>query len=144
MLISATIRQKLYLQEGPGAGGGMPRRTPPPLPACAAETRMEAPRIASPLRKVTYALCLCAPQDRIALDASVAADVQRVFWFDGSALIGVRSVVDGALPWRPTAAGVHLVRVIDDRGRSAERDVDVRFADRTHRSHAEREATDDG
>ena len=63
----------------------------------------------------------------IALDASAAADVQRVFWFDGSALIGVRSVADGALPWRPASAGAHLIRVVDDHGRSAERDVDVRF-----------------
>ena len=107
---------------------GVPRRTPPPLPACAAEDRMEPPRIASPLRNVTYALRLAAPQDRIALDASVAGDVQRVFWFDGSALIGVRAVSEGALPWRPAAAGMHLVRVVDDRGRSAERDVDVQFA----------------
>jgi penicillin-binding protein 1C len=107
---------------------GMPRRTPPPLPACAVEDRMEAPRIASPLRNVTYALRPSAARDGIALDASVAADVQRVFWFDGSALIGVRRVSEGALPWRPTAAGVHLVRVVDDRGRSAERDVDVQFS----------------
>jgi penicillin-binding protein 1C len=106
---------------------GMPRRTPPPLPACTADDRFEAPRIASPLRNVTYALCQCAPQDRIALDASVAAEVQRVFWFDGNALIGTRVVSDGAFPWRPATAGIHLLRVVDDRGRSAERDVEVRF-----------------
>jgi penicillin-binding protein 1C len=105
---------------------GMPRRTPPPLPACATDP-MEPPRIASPLRNVTYALRLSAPRDGIALDASVAAGVRRVFWFDGSALIGVHAVSDGALPWRPAAAGVHLIRVVDDRGRSAERDVDVQF-----------------
>ena len=76
---------------------GMPRRTPPPLPACATDDRLEPPRIASPLRNVSYALRRSAPRDAIALDASVAADVQRVFWFDGSALIGVRAVSDGAL-----------------------------------------------
>jgi len=107
---------------------GMPRRTPPPLPSCAVEDRLEPPRIASPLRNVTYALRQAVSRDAIALDASVAADVQRVFWFDGSALIGVRAVSDGALAWRPASAGVHLVRVVDDRGRSAERDVDVQFA----------------
>ena len=63
----------------------------------------------------------------IALDASVAADVQRVFWFDGSALIGSRALAEGALPWRPDAAGMHLIRVVDDHGRSAERDVEVRL-----------------
>ena len=107
---------------------GMPRRTPPPLPACAAADRLEPPRIASPLRNVTYALRQSASRDAIALDASVAADVQRVFWFDGSALIGVRAVSDGALAWKPSTPGMHLVRVVDDRGRSAERDVDVQFA----------------
>ncbi len=107
---------------------GMPRRVPPPLPSCAQDDRQEAPRIASPLRNVTYALRQSVERDVIALDASVAGDAQRVFWFDGSALIGVRRVSDGALAWRPAAAGVHLVRVVDDRGRSAERDVEVQFA----------------
>lgn len=105
----------------------MPRRTPPPLPACAAEDPTEGPRIASPLRDVTYALRHSASRDVIPLDANVAADVQRVFWFDGAALIGVRRVSEGAMPWRPVAAGLHLVRVVDDRGRSADRDVDVQF-----------------
>ena len=50
-----------------------------------------------------------------------------VFWFDGSALIGVQRVAEGALAWRPTAAGVHLVRIVDDHGRSAERQVDVQI-----------------
>ena len=107
---------------------GIPRRMPPALPACATDDRLEPPRIASPLRNVTYALRRSASKDVITLDASVAADVQRVFWFDGAALIGVRRVSEGALPWRPADAGVHLVRIVDDRGRSAERDVDVRFS----------------
>jgi penicillin-binding protein 1C len=107
---------------------GIPRRTPPALPACATNDRLEAPSIASPLRNVTYALRRSSERDAIALDASVAADVQRVFWFDGGALIGIRAASDGALPWRPAAPGMHLIRVVDDRGRSAERDVDVQFA----------------
>jgi penicillin-binding protein 1C len=106
---------------------GMPRRTPPALPACATEGPMEPPRIASPLRNVSYTLRHSAPRDTIALDTSAAADVRRVFWFDGSALIGVRPVPEGALPWRPTAGGRHLIRIVDDHGRSAERDVEVRF-----------------
>jgi penicillin-binding protein 1C len=106
---------------------GMPRRTPPPLPACAMDDRMEPPRIASPLRNVTYALRGSGSRDQITLDASVAADVQRVFWFDGRALVGSRAVADGPLPWRPTAGGAHLIRIVDDHGRSAERDVNVQF-----------------
>jgi penicillin-binding protein 1C len=106
---------------------GMPRRTPPALPACASEDPSEAPRISSPLRNVSYALRRSAPQESIALEGNTAGDVRRVFWFDGNALIGQRSLADGALAWRPESAGVHLIRVVDDHGRSAERDVDVQF-----------------
>jgi penicillin-binding protein 1C len=108
---------------------GMPRRTPPSLPDCAADDPMEIPHIASPLRGVSYTLRRSAPQESITLDASAAADVQKVFWFDGSALISTRPLADGALPWRPTSAGMHLVRIVDDHGRSAERDVEVRYTE---------------
>ena len=104
---------------------GMPRRTPPPLPACATENTADAPRLASPMRNVAYAVRPGTAQDSIALDASVAADVRRVFWFDGNSLIGVQPAGAGPLAWRPITPGIHLVRVVDDRGRSAERDVEV-------------------
>ena len=107
---------------------GMPRRTPPPLPSCATADSTEAPRLASPLRGVRYALRRSAPQEVIALDASTAADVRSVFWFDGSALIGSQPVSEGALAWRPTTSGVHLIRVVDDHGRSAEREVEVHLS----------------
>ncbi len=107
---------------------GMPRRTPPPLPNCATADSSEAPRLASPLRGVHYALRRSAPQEVITLDASTAADVRRVFWFDGGSLIGTQPVADGALAWRPTTGGLHLIRVVDDHGRSAEREVEVRLS----------------
>jgi penicillin-binding protein 1C len=106
---------------------GMPRRMPPPLPSCTADLGGD-PRIASPLRGVSYALRRSAPRETIQLDASAAADVRTLFWFDGGALIGTRQVSDGGLPWRPAAAGLHLVRVVDDHGRSAERDVEVQIS----------------
>ena len=106
---------------------GMPRRTAPAVPDCAADEGGDPPVITSPIRNVSYALRASGSGDSIALDAAVAGDVGRVFWFDGSALISVRDVTDGALAWRPTP-GVHLIRVVDDRGRSAERDVEVRIA----------------
>lgn len=105
---------------------GMPRRTPPPLPACATSAGSAEPRIASPLRSVTYALRR-SRQEGIALEAESAADVRRLFWFDGGALIGSYATGDGAPSWQPAAAGIHVIRVVDDHGRSAERDVDVRF-----------------
>ena len=76
---------------------------------------------------MTYALRGSRTQDQITLEASVAADVRRVFWFDGRALIGARAVADGPLPWRPASDGAHLIRIVDDHGRSAERDVNVLF-----------------
>src|SRR5207253_124900 len=84
---------------------GMPRRVPPALPDCAAQDSGDAPRIASPLRNVSYTLRRNTKEEVIALEASVAADVHNVFWFDGSALIGQLPVSDGALAWRPAAAG---------------------------------------
>jgi penicillin-binding protein 1C len=110
---------------------GMPRRVPPVLPNCAVLSTgadsSEAPKIASPLRGVSYTLRRSAAQEVIALEASVAAGVENLFWFDGNALIGKRGIGEGALPWRPVADGVHLVRVIDDHGRAAERDVMVQL-----------------
>jgi penicillin-binding protein 1C len=106
---------------------GMPRRLPPAVPDCATDDSAEAPRIASPLRSVSYTLRHSLPSQVIALEASAAADVRDVFWFDGSALIGKVPVSDGALGWRPAAEGAHLLRIIDDHGRAAERDVQVQF-----------------
>jgi penicillin-binding protein 1C len=107
---------------------GMPRRMPPPLPACTVEDTGDAPRISTPLFGVTYTLRRSHPDGVVALEAGVAADVQTVFWFDGSALIGKIYAGAGALPWRPTVDGAHRIRVIDDHGRSAERDIQVQFA----------------
>jgi penicillin-binding protein 1C len=106
---------------------GVPRRIPPPLPACSAEDSTEAPRIASPMRGVTYTLRRSRPDGVIALEAGAAGDAQNVFWFDGDALIGKLAVGAGALAWRPNVEGSHLIRLIDDHGRAAEREAMVRF-----------------
>jgi penicillin-binding protein 1C len=107
---------------------GMPRRAPPRIPDCAADDASDAPRIASPLRNVTYTLRGRTGEESIALETGVAADVRDIFWFDGAALIAKTPVSQGALAWRPTADGLHLIRAIDDHGRTAERDVEVQFA----------------
>jgi len=36
-------------------------------------------------------------------------------------------VNEGPLEWHPETGGFHLIRVIDDHGRSAEREVQVQF-----------------
>ncbi len=105
---------------------GMPRRMPPVLPACVADDPSEAPRIASPLRHVSYTLRQ-SKVESIALEAAAAGDVRRLFWFDGTALVATGFARDGALAWRPSSGGPHVIRVVDDHGRAAERDVDVVF-----------------
>jgi penicillin-binding protein 1C len=106
---------------------GMPRRVPPPLPDCIAEDDAEGPRIASPLRGVSYKLQRGSEKDAIELEAAVAGDVRNVFWFDGRALIGKVAVSKGRFAWRPQTEGVHILRAIDDHGRTAEREVHVQF-----------------
>jgi penicillin-binding protein 1C len=104
---------------------GMPRRVPPALPDCVSQQTGESPVIASPLRSVSYSLHRKSSEEVIHLEASVAADVHSVFWFDGRALIGNLPVSSGSMPWRPTTDGIHLIRIVDDHGRAAEREVQV-------------------
>jgi penicillin-binding protein 1C len=109
---------------------GMPRRRPPAIPNCAEDNAADGPKINTPLRGVTYTLRRQnTEQETIPLEASTAADVETVFWFDGKALIAKSEAAHGAVAWRPSADGVHVVRVIDDHGRTAERDVSVQLAD---------------
>ena len=35
----------------------------------------------------------------------------------------------GAFSWRPVSGGIHLIRIVDDHGRFAERDVEVQFTE---------------
>jgi len=106
---------------------GIPRRKAPALPNCAADESSDMPKIATPLRGVTYTLRRKQGAETIPLEASTAADVGSVFWFDGAALIAKSDVAHGAIAWTPAADGAHLIRVIDDHGRTAERDVNIRF-----------------
>lgn len=111
---------------------GVPRQTPPNMPACADDNptdEADAPRIASPLRRVTYALRSGSrgEAEAIPLEAATAGDVRDMFWFDGNDLIG-GGASHASVAWRPSADGLHTIRVIDDHGRSSSRDVEVQFA----------------
>jgi len=108
---------------------GMPRRPAPAIPDCAVDATRGAPTITTPLRGVTYTLRRQYSEATIPLEAATEADVGSVFWFDGAALIAKSTVTHGAIPWTPARDGIHLIRVIDDHGRTAERDVTVQFAD---------------
>lgn len=112
------------------ARAGIPRRRPPGGADCAGAEHWigNAPKISSPLRATAYALRIDRPEDaEIALSASADADVAELHWFDGASYLG-RSAPGGVLNWTPARVGIHKLRVVDDHGRSAEREVLVEMA----------------
>jgi membrane carboxypeptidase/penicillin-binding protein PbpC len=84
----------------------------------------------SALKPFVYALALdqgVLHPETMVRDAPTAFGPFTPDNFDGCSLVGTRAVAEGALPWRPTTGGAHLIRIVDDHGRSAERDVNVQF-----------------
>lgn len=104
---------------------GIPRRTPPPYaPGCALAQAGPSlpPRIASPLSGVTYLMRVGRPEP-IALTAAADGEARKLYWF-----VDQQPVGQGP-PGRPlfwdAQPGRYVVRVIDDRGRSDAREVEV-------------------
>ena len=109
------------------AQAGIPRRKPPKGADCAGAEHWlgSAPTISSPLRATAYALRLSRPdQNQIELQASADADADKLYWFAGSSFIG-EAAPGQSLPWTPPRPGRHTLRVVDDHGRVAEREVEV-------------------
>src|SRR5262249_32612450 len=103
---------------------GIPRRVPPPFaPECA---RVDAvgvpPRIASPQPTLSYDVPARGSTE-IPFSAVADADSRRLFWFVDDALVGVADAGE-TLFWR-ARQGSHLVRVVDEQGRSAEQLLQV-------------------
>jgi penicillin-binding protein 1C len=88
---------------------------------------MRAPKITTPLRGVTYTLRLSdSERQAVPLSASIDADSAQVYWFANTSFIGSSS--RGAiLHWKQPQAGVYVLRAVDERGRSATRDVIVEW-----------------
>ena len=107
--------QKLFRQ------AGLPRRGPP---KCQQGFQTQAPDISSPVRNVAYQLRTSHPDVSIPLQAKAAAQVKTLFWFDDNRYIG-SSDPQAALAYRPTDAGIHNIRVVDDQGQVAEREMTV-------------------
>ncbi len=109
------------------ADAGIPRRKPPPLPDCAGTDvgGGEPPHLTSPLRGAVYTLRQAKlGEEKIAFAASVDAGVSDVFWFVDDAFVG-RASAGESLFWTAEHAGRHRVRVIDDRGRADERELEI-------------------
>ena len=105
--------QKLFRQ------AGLPRRSPP---KCQQGFQTQAPDITSPVRNVAYQLRASQPEVTIPLQAKAAAQVRTLFWFDDNRYIG-SSDPQVALAYRPADAGIHNIRVVDDQGQVAEREM---------------------
>ena len=113
---------------------GIPRRVPPRAADCfdralasneADGTR--SPKIATPLRGVTYTLRFSDPERQaIPLSAAIDADSAQLYWFANTGFIGAVSR-GNTLHWMRPAAGSYVLRAVDERGRSATRDVNVEW-----------------
>ena len=112
---------------------GMPRRVPPAAD-CSARVlasnesdSTRAPKIATPLRGVTYTLRLSDPERQvIPLSAAIDADSGHLYWFANTNFIGTVSR-GTTLHWTRPAAGSYVLRAVDERGRSATRDLNVEW-----------------
>lgn len=107
--------QKLFRQ------AGLPRRSPP---KCQQGFQTQPPEIVSPVRRVAYQLRASKPDASIPLQAKAAAQVRTLFWFDDNRYIG-SSDPQVALAYRPLDSGIHNIRVVDDQGQVAEREMSV-------------------
>ena len=105
---------------------GIPRRAPPPRPDCDTDNEAgQAPQITSPLRGETYTRRISrGGEERIALNATVDASVQNVYWFVGDDFIGAAKAGE-ALLWQPELAGNFTLRAVDDHGRADARALKI-------------------
>ena len=103
---------------------GIPRRVPPPFaPECArADANGIAPRISSPQPTLSYDVPATGSAE-IPFSAVADADARRLFWFVDDALVGVADAGE-TLFWQ-ARRGEHVVRVVDDQGRSDEHNLSV-------------------
>lgn len=128
----ATMRQEVY-EFWPSdlaqvfVQAGIPRRRPPAGRDCggAQDWLGTAPSITSPYRATRYTMRLSHPEQlSLSLAATVDADVSRLYWFVGNTFIG-SAEAGKALAWAPDRTGQFRLSVVDDHGRSDEREIEV-------------------
>lgn len=109
---------------------GIARRSPPAYDKdCALLTHADmgfAPQIISPQKQVNYIARLAAIKETvIPLSAVVDADVKTIYWFVNNEFLG-KTTRDKAFLWHATP-GKHVLRMVDDYGRSDVREVVVKM-----------------
>lgn len=107
---------------------GIPRRVPPPYgPGCslaATAASGVAPEISSPGRGLVYNVRVeAAENEKIAFTAVSDADSRELYWFVDEKFVG--SSESGKPLFWPPEPGRFVVRVVDDHGRAAAREVKV-------------------
>lgn len=110
------------------AAAGLPRRQPPlqGLDCLHPAVAGEKPQIKSPVSNVTYTLKLNSPGSTIALKAHAAADVKKIYWFNGQRLLG-QTAPGETFEWRPDQPGWQELTASDEHGRTSSKRVQVAF-----------------
>ncbi len=127
-----TVRTEIYEfwpsdLAGVFAQAGIPRRKPPAGADCAGASDWQGspPRISSPVRGARYALRVNRPDhNQLALEAAADADVARLYWFADGSFLG-DSPAGTPFNWTPARAGNYQLRVVDDHGRVATRELTI-------------------
>jgi penicillin-binding protein 1C len=107
------------------AKSGLPRRATPDAECENSNQESSGPKIASPLRGVSYTVRVSRPEP-LMLRADAAGEVKTLFWFVGDEMVG-RSKPGETVLWKPAAPRSYLVRVVDDGGRADSRELNVEF-----------------
>ncbi|MEM7010163.1 MAG: penicillin-binding protein 1C [Verrucomicrobiota bacterium] len=103
---------------------GIAMRQPPPFQSGNRQTDGRL-RIVSPARDSIYTLR--GDRSQIPLQVTADADSSEIFWFAGKKLIGSVSP-ETPFFWKNAPIGTHVIRAVDDQGRSGERQLIVRNA----------------
>lgn len=104
---------------------GLPRRATPDAECENSNLESAGPKIASPLRGVSYTVRVSRPEP-LMLRADAAGEVKTLFWFVGDEMVG-RSKPGETVLWKPATPRSYLVRVVDDGGRADSRELNVEF-----------------
>lgn len=105
---------------------GLPRHAPPSEVSCASAGLNDGgPKIATPLRGVTYSL-RASHTEVLSLRANASGGVSSLFWFVNNSLVG-RTRPGESLLWRPPGPQNYTVRVVDDVGRVDTRELVVAY-----------------
>jgi penicillin-binding protein 1C len=109
------------------AKAGMPRRSPPAAGECSSMQAMSTskPSITSPMAGATYEIhARQVGAESLTLVANADGAVQTLYWFVDSGFIGT-SRPSSPLSWAPSRAGAFHLSVVDDRGVSDSRALQI-------------------